>query len=88
MAGLAGSLTARFEALSAWSKAASPLLRSHVISECLEQPYIGGRDHSRTSRPPFSDTKRPPFIAEGHTFTGCQFPCGRIASWKLQQFSS
>jgi DNA invertase Pin-like site-specific DNA recombinase len=34
----AGSLTARFEALSAWSKAASPQLRSHVISDCPEQP--------------------------------------------------
>ena len=36
---------------------ASPLLRSPVISECPEQRFIGGREHSRTSRPPFSDAK-------------------------------
>ena len=45
-----GSLTVRFEALSAWSKAASPLRRLPAISECPEQRSIDGREHSRTSR--------------------------------------
>jgi hypothetical protein len=63
----AGSLTVRFEALSAWSKAVSQLPRSPVISACPEQRSIGDREHSRTSLPPFSAAKRPPFIAESHT---------------------
>lgn len=46
----AGSPTVRFEALSAWSKAARPLRRLPALSECPEQHFIDGREHSRTSR--------------------------------------
>jgi len=43
----AGSLTVRFEAQSAWSKAASPLRRSPAISECPEQRSIDGPEPSQ-----------------------------------------
>jgi hypothetical protein len=68
-AGLAESLTARFEVLSAWLKAVSPLHRLHAISGCPERRSIGGHEHSQTSKAPFSAVKRRPFIAAIHRFS-------------------
>jgi len=75
MAALA-SPTVRFEALSAWSKAVNPLRRLPAISECLEQRFIDGRVHSRTSRvasslkATLSDHRTPPKSDQIHNPPG------------------